>query len=75
MNQFDPSLPQTEDQIPHLAAIAVERAYRNALDAGQVVLIADAGIIFEIYPDGSRREFKRIPPNVPATCGQIISLQ
>ncbi len=75
MNPPDPSLPQTEDQIPLLAAIAVERAFRHALDAGLVVMIADSGIIFEEFPDGSRREFKRIPPNVPVTCGQIIRLQ
>jgi hypothetical protein len=39
MNPIDLSRPQTEDQIPMLAAMAVEQAYEQALAAGQSVLI------------------------------------
>ena len=57
---------QTEEQIPVLAELAVRQAYRDALAAGQSVLTADSGTIFEIFPDGTRREVKRINPPTPA---------
>jgi hypothetical protein len=75
MNSSDSTLPQTEDQIPALAAMAVEQAFRDALAAGQSVLIAESGFLVEISPDGGRRVVKRIAPNIPVTAGQIISLK
>jgi len=39
MNPIDLSRPQTEDQIPMLAAMAIEQAYEQALAAGQSVLL------------------------------------
>ena len=58
-----------------LAAMAIERAYREALASGLNVLIAEAGLLVEVSPDGSRRIIKRLEPNIPVTAGQIISLQ
>ena len=75
MNQNELTHPHTEDQIPLLAAIAVERAYRDALAAGQHVLIADSGVLVEVSPDGTRRELKLLEPHVPVTQGQVIAIQ
>jgi hypothetical protein len=68
-------MPQTEDQIPMLAAMAVEQAYRQALAAGQHVLVADSGVLIDVAPDGTRRVVKQLEPNIPVKAGQVISLQ
>lgn len=75
MNQHDTTIPQTEDQIPLLAAMAIERAYHEALAAGQPVLIADSGVLVEVSPDGTRRVLKPLHPHVPVILGQVITLQ
>jgi hypothetical protein len=75
MNPPDIAVPQTEDQIPMLAAMAIERAYRQALAAGQHVLVAESGVLIDVAPDGTRRVVKQLEPNISVTVGQVITLQ
>ncbi len=64
-----------EQQIPELSASAVTVAYWNTLVAGQSVLESEDGTILEIFPDGTRREVKRIPPSVKVVAGSKLRLR
>ncbi|MES2469420.1 MAG: hypothetical protein V4675_19095 [Verrucomicrobiota bacterium] len=56
-----------EQQIPSLSAAAVDVAYRQALAAGQVVLVSAEGGIYQAFPDGTRKLIKTMahPLSVP----------
>lgn len=53
---------------------AVRRAYEAALASGHSVLVSKGGVIYEVHPDGTRRELKKIEPPIPMAKGQKISL-
>ncbi len=60
--------------IPNSAEAAFMRAYFQALESGRSVLKVEKGIIFEIFPDGSRRKIKEInqPIPVPSKTKRIV---
>jgi len=73
-NGYTPAtdMPDTENapleqQIPSLAAAALAIAYRQALAAGQKVLVSGDGGIYEIDSDGTRKFIKATgqPLSVP----------
>ena len=64
-----------EKHIPRLAKNATTRAYRQALISGSRVLIAEAGQLIEVLPNGTRRAVKRIEPPVKMRKGQIIKIK
>ena len=64
-----------EQQIPELSASAVTLAYWNTLAAGQSVLESEDGTIREVFPDGTRREIKRIAPGVTVVSGSKLRLR
>ena len=66
---------QLEKHIPLLAKVATTRAYRHALASGSRVLIAEAGELKEVSPDGTVRNIKRIEPSVKMRKGQIIEIK
>lgn len=74
VDRIHDSIQITEEQIPHLAALAVRAAYARARAAGQTVMIAEAGQLIEILPDGSRRVVKSLKPPVRVGPPRIISL-
>jgi hypothetical protein len=66
-DSFDPATDMTdtekriehlEQQIPSLSAIAVGKAYRQALAAGQRVLVSGNDGIYEIGPNGTKKFVK-----------------
>jgi hypothetical protein len=62
--QEDPeeALRDWETQVPPLSGSAFMDARDNALNSGQSVLQATDGVIYEVFPDGSQVEVKRIQP-------------
>lgn len=60
-------IEQLEEQIPSLSAVAVGNAYRQALAAGQRVLVSGNDGIYEIGPDGTKKFVKATarPLSVP----------
>ncbi len=58
-----------EEQIPALAQSAVTQAYWQALAAGSSVLVSENGVIYEVFPDGTRKFFKTIEPPTPIAIG------
>lgn len=54
-----------EEHIPELAESAVTQAYWQALASGNSVLESDNGVIYEVFPDGTRKLVKAtMPPSV-----------
>lgn len=76
VKDFDESAAQRlEAQIPKLAKNATTLAYRRALTSGRSVLIAEAGAVVEVLPNGMRRTVKQIAPGVKMSKGQIIKIK
>lgn len=59
-----------EQHIPELAETAVTQAYWQALAAGSSVLESENGVIYEIFPDGTRKALKTIEPPTPVKIGE-----
>lgn len=63
-----------EDHIPELAAAAITQAYWAALASGHTVLEADNGALVEVFPDGTRKFIKRLPPRTKVIPGSRYKL-
>ena len=59
-----------EEHIPELAESAVTQAYWQALASGSSVLESDNGMIYEVFPDGSRQVVKSTMPPSAVTPGE-----
>ena len=66
---------RVERRIPRLAEAAMRKAYRRALASGSKVLIAEAGELKEVSPDGTKRVIKKIEPSVKMQKGLIIKIK
>ena len=58
-----------EDHIPELAAAAITQAYWAALASGHTVLEVDNGALVEVFPDGTRKFIKHLPPRTKVIPG------
>jgi hypothetical protein len=59
-----------EQHIPELAESAMKQAYWQALASGSSVLEHENGVIYEVFPDGTRKVVKTIPPPTPVKVGE-----
>lgn len=59
-----------EKHIPELAETAVTQAYWQALAAGSSVLESENGVIYEVFPDGTRKALKTIEPPTSVAIGE-----
>lgn len=76
MNFFNERAAQRlEESIPKLAKNATALACRRALTSGNRILIAEAGEVVEVHPNGTRRAVKKIEPSVKMRKGQIIKIK
>jgi hypothetical protein len=71
--------PETELQIlesafPSLSGEAFSAAHAEALAAGLSVMQAEDGVIYEVFPDGQRREVMKVEAPVPVLRGSKIRL-
>lgn len=64
-----------EEHIPELAQSAVTQAYWQALASGSSVLLSENGVIFEVFPDGTRKLIKVISPHSSVTLGETRELR
>jgi len=64
-----------ERQFPALSEIAFTGASKQTLAAGQSVLQTDEGVIYEFFPDGTRRRVKDAEPSTPVTPGRKINIR
>ena len=61
-----------EEHIPELVDLAIKQAYWNALASGNSVLESENGFLVEVYPDGTRKVIKQLPPSTPVPKGQKL---
>jgi hypothetical protein len=59
-----------EEHIPELVEAAVTQAYWQTLASGLSVLESENGVIYEVFPDGSRKFVKTIDPPTPVVKGE-----
>jgi hypothetical protein len=73
----EPAMPNAEktmrfleEHIPELAQSAVTQAYWQALASGSSVLESDHGVIYEVFPDGTRKLVKTTTAPCPVAVGE-----
>ncbi len=59
-----------EEHIPELAQSAATQAYWQTLASGNSVLQSENGVIYEVFPDGTRTIVKKITPPTPVKVGE-----
>ncbi len=64
-----------EEHIPELAQSAVTQAYWQTLASGNSVLQSENGVIYEVFPDGTRTIVKEIAAPTPVTTGETRVLR
>lgn len=67
MNDSEKAIAELEAVFPTLAGVAFAAARKEALDSGESVLQSEDGVIYEVFPDGTRIMRKRIerPTYIP----------
>ena len=70
----DQDIQKLENQFPLVSGSAFVEARKEALDHGLSVLQSENGVIYEVFPDGRRREVKRVEPPVAVVAGSIITI-
>jgi hypothetical protein len=63
-------IERLESVFPAASGSAFAAARQKVLASGQSVLQSENGIIYEVFPDGHRREVKRIEPPTPIQRGR-----
>jgi len=74
MSEPEKIITELETQFPALSGTAFATARKETLAAGQSVLQSENGVIYEVFPDGSRIERKRIEPPTSIPAGTRISI-
>ena len=64
-----------ESQFPLLSGLAFHTARKQTLESGLSVLQSEDGIIYEIFPNGSRRRVKEIEPPTSVVSGFKITIR
>jgi hypothetical protein len=59
-----------EEQIPELAVLALRQAYWQALTSGNSVLEHEDGVIYETFPNGTRKVVKVTGPPLRVVRGE-----
>jgi hypothetical protein len=70
MTEKEQDMEFLEENIPELAEAATTQAYWQTLASGNSVLVSDNGVIYEVFPDGTRKVVKNIEPPVPVEKGE-----
>ena len=64
-----------ESQFPAASGSAFVAARNLILQSGQSVLQSEGGVIYEVFPNGSRRRIKQIAPPTPVVSGSKITIR
>lgn len=72
MGLSEQELDYLEAHIPELAEVAFKQAYWAALATGSSVLMSENGNLVEIFPNGTRKIIKQLPPPMKVTRGQKV---
>lgn len=75
MADFEAQIELLERQFPAVSGAAFAAARAQVLASGQSVLESEEGIIFEVFPDGSRKMVKKIEPPAKAVMGEKFLIE
>jgi hypothetical protein len=71
----DQDIQRLESQFPAVSGSAFAAAREQTLAAGQSVLESKQGVIYEVFPDGHRRQVKKIEPPTQFSLGYKIAIR
>ncbi len=74
MTEHEKNIETLEMAFPAASGSAFADAREQALDAGLSVLLSEGGVIYEVFPDGQRREVKRIEPPTAVVPGSKLKI-
>jgi hypothetical protein len=74
MKMTEESMRFLEEHIPILADAALKQAYWQALATGSSVLLCQDGVLYEMFPDGSKKMLKQLEPQLSVILGQRMEL-
>ena len=69
------NMQKLENQFPAISGSAFAAARAQVLASGQSVLQSEQGVIYEVFPDGTRRRVKEIEPPIPVVRGSKIQIE
>jgi hypothetical protein len=75
MSESEKIITELETRFPASSGAAFATARNETLASGQSVLQSENGVIYEVFPDGSRIERKRIEPPTSIPAGTRISIR
>jgi len=75
MQITEESMRFLEEHIPELAGLAVRQAYWQALATGNSVMQCEGGVIYEVFPDGTREPIKTLAPPTLVEAGQQVLIK
>ena len=64
-----------ESQFLAASGSAFVAARDKVLASGQSVLQSEGSVIYEVFPNGSRRRVKEIEPPTPVVSGSVITIR
>ena len=71
----DQDIQQLESLFPATSRLAFAAAQAKVLASGQSVLQSQDGVIYEISPNGQRKEIKRIEPPTSVVIGSCFTIR
>jgi hypothetical protein len=74
MDEDERILQELENNFPSLSGSAFSAAFRDTLNAGLSAFVSENGVIYEMFPDGTRRMVKHIEPPTPVKQGKQIRI-
>jgi hypothetical protein len=75
MSESEAEIKALEDQFPTLSDEVFRQACQKALASGFSVMQSIDGVIYEVFPDGTRRFVKTIEPPIPVTPGTKLIIR
>jgi hypothetical protein len=71
----DQEIQNLENQFPPLSGSAFAAARERVLQSGQSVMQSENGVIYEVFPDGRRKEIKKIAPPTQFAPGSVFTIK
>jgi hypothetical protein len=71
----DQDIQKLENQFPTVSGSAFAAARERVLASGQSILQSRDGVIYEVFPDGSRKPVKNIEPPTKVQSGSVFTIQ
>lgn len=75
MSDQEKKIQELESLFPTLSGVTFNAALQQTLASGQSVLQSDQGVIYEVFPDGTRKRVKEIEPPTTVEPGKKITIR